>query len=243
MLTVLRLMLTEEYRLHVSYSSPRVFFSMPAYVFAIAFFFAATLPLLENSIPLQDMLLFTNAGVFVYGLSVGAFGFLGKTYLERRYGRTNFLVAMPFLLPLTFRRAYASMFLRDVIFYIVLILVPGLGGVLVASVFAHYHLSSVLVAFTTVTLSFLLGSRRHIFSTFAIYLLVREHHTRGGFQVTDAHRDPLKPAGSGQHGNLKTLLFIARQTHVDLPHRLEIEGHVAREELLHRSGPADQQVG
>ncbi|MDD1755805.1 MAG: hypothetical protein LUQ39_03105 [Methanomassiliicoccales archaeon] len=157
MLTVLRLMLTEEYRLHVSYSSPRVFFSMPAYVFAIAFFFAATLPMLQGSIPLQDILLFTNAGVFVYGLSVGAFGFLGKTYLERRYGRTNFLVAMPFLLPFTFRRAYASMYLRDVIFYIVLILVPGLGGVLVASGLAHYHISSVLVAFATVTLSFLLG--------------------------------------------------------------------------------------
>lgn len=157
MLTVLRLMLTEEYRLHVSYSSPRVFFSMPLYVFMIAFFFAATLPLLEDSIPVEDILLFTNAGVFVYGLSVGAFGFLGKTYLERRYGRSNFLVAMPFLLPFTFRRAYASMYLRDVIFYITLILVPGLGGVLVASAVADYHVSSVLVAFTTVTLSFLLG--------------------------------------------------------------------------------------
>jgi MFS family permease len=157
MLTVLKLMLTEEYRLHVSYSSARVFFSMPAYVFAIAFFFTATLPLMEGAIPVGDMLLFTNAGVFVYGLSVGAFGFLGKTYLERRYGRSNFLVAMPFLLPLTFRQAYASMYLRDVIFYITLILVPGLGGVLVASVVAHYHLSSVLVAFTAVSLSFLLG--------------------------------------------------------------------------------------
>ena len=156
-LTVLRLMLTEEYRLHVSYSSSRVFFSMPLYVFMIAFFLTATLPIMEDTIPVADLLLFTNAGVFVYGLSVGAFGFLGKTYLERRYGRANFLVAMPFLLPITFRRAYASMYLRDVIFYIVLILVPGLGGVLLASTFAHFHLSSVLVSFVTVTLSFLLG--------------------------------------------------------------------------------------
>lgn len=156
-LTVLRLMLREEYRLHVNYSSARVFFSMPAYVFAIAFFFAATLPIMEESIPVGDVLLFTNAGVFVYGLSVGAFGFLGKTYLERRYGRSNFLVAMPFLLPFTFRQAYASMYLRDVIFYVLLILVPGLGGVLVASVVADFYVSSVLVAFVAVTLSFLLG--------------------------------------------------------------------------------------
>ena len=157
MLTVLRLMLREEYRLHVAYSSPRVFFSMPAYVFAISFFFAATLPMMGSSLPIGDVLLFTNAGIFVYGLSVGAFGFLGKTYLERRYGRTNFLVAMPFLLPFTFRNAYASMYLRDVIFYIVLILVPGLGGVLLSTLAAPYHVSSVLVAFVAVTLSFLLG--------------------------------------------------------------------------------------
>ncbi|MCU0861403.1 MAG: hypothetical protein MUE65_03690 [Methanomassiliicoccales archaeon] len=157
MLDVLRLMLREEYRLHVSYSSPRVFFSMPAYVFAIALFFASTLPMMEASIPIQDMLLFVNAGIFVYGLSVGAFGFLGKTYLERRYGRTNFLVAMPFLLPFTFRRAFASMYLRDVLFYVVLILVPGLLGVLMSTLVVDYRLASVAAAFTAVLLSFLLG--------------------------------------------------------------------------------------
>jgi len=146
MLTVLRLMLKEEYRLHVAYSSPRVFFSMPAYVFVIALFFASTLPLMGESIPIGDILLFTNAGIFVYGLSVGAFGFLGKTYLERRYGRNNFLVAMPFLLPFTFRKAYSSMYLRDVIFYVVLILVPGLAGVLMSTPVTDYRLASVVVA-------------------------------------------------------------------------------------------------
>lgn len=168
-------MLTEEYRLHVTYSSPRVFFSMPAYVFVLAFFFASTMPMMAESIPIGDVLLFTNAGIFVYGLSVGAFGFLGKTYLERRYGRTNFLVAMPFLLPFTFRSAYASMYLRDVIFYIILILVPGLGGVLLSTVVAHYHISSVVVAFASVTLSFLLGIS---FSFFASVLYIR---SRAGF--------------------------------------------------------------
>ena len=170
MLTVLRLMLREEYRMHVAYSSPRVFFSMPAYVFFIALFFASTLPLMEDSIPIADILLFTNAGIFVYGLSVGAFGFLGKTYLERRYGRNNFLVAMPFLMPFTFRNAYASMYLRDVIFYVVLILVPGLAGVLMSTLVADYRLASVVVAFVAVLLSFLLGIS---FSFFASVLYLR----------------------------------------------------------------------
>ncbi|MEM0448460.1 MAG: hypothetical protein QW520_01380 [Methanomassiliicoccales archaeon] len=157
MLDLIKLMLKEEYRLHVSYSSARVFFSMPVYVFAISFFFTSTLPIIEANIPIRDILLFTNAGVFIYGLSVGAFGFLGKTYLERRYGRTNFLVAMPFLLPFTFRKAYASMYLRDVIFYVVLILIPGLVGALASTLVVNYRLVSLLAVFVTVLLSFLLG--------------------------------------------------------------------------------------
>src|SRR5436190_20517254 len=33
--------------------------------------------------------------VFLYGLSVGAFGFLGRQYLERTNGTRNYVVAMP----------------------------------------------------------------------------------------------------------------------------------------------------
>lgn len=157
MLDLLRLMLREEYRLHVSYSSARVFFTLPLYVLLIAFFLASTMPIMEPSIRLNEMLLFVNGGVFVYGMSVGAFGFLGQTYLERRTGRANFLVAMPFLLPFTFRRAFASLYLRDVIFYVVLIIIPGVLGVLAASLVVSYHLSSIALVSLAVLLSFMLG--------------------------------------------------------------------------------------
>ena len=41
MFDLLKLMLKEEYRLHVSYSSSRVFYSLPLYIGLIAFFMAA----------------------------------------------------------------------------------------------------------------------------------------------------------------------------------------------------------
>ena len=170
MVGLLSFMLKEEYRVHTTYSSPRVFFSLPVYVFLIALFFASTLPIMQGSIRINEVLLFTNVGIFVYGLSVGAFGFLGKTYLERRQGRSNFLVAMPFLLPFTFRRAYISMFLRDVIFYIVLILVPGLLGVLMSTLMVQYSFASIGLAFLSVLLSFLLGIS---FSFFVSVLYLR----------------------------------------------------------------------
>ncbi|HVO78065.1 MAG TPA: hypothetical protein VMS79_04265 [Methanomassiliicoccales archaeon] len=157
MFDLLSLMMKEEYRLHVSYSSSRVFFSLPLYVALIAFFMATALPSMEGSMSVSELLLLVNGGVFVYGLSVGAFGFLGQALVERRAGRANFIVAMPFLLPFTFRRAFGALYVRDIIFYLILIIVPGVLGVLAATVFIPYHLSSIALAATAVTLSFLLG--------------------------------------------------------------------------------------
>ncbi len=155
--SLLKLMMLEEYRLHVSYSSRRMFMAMPIYVFVLSFFFAGSFPNLSTGMPLADMLTLALGGIFIYGVSVGAFGFLGHTYIERRYGKVNFIIAMPFLLPLSFRSTFFGMFLRDIIFYTILILGPAFGGVLLASVFAHYALVSCLMLFAAMFLAFLFG--------------------------------------------------------------------------------------
>ena len=141
MSSLLRLMLLEEYRLHVSHSSRRMFMSMPIYVFVLSFFFAGSFPNLQTGMPLGDILTLALGGVFVYGISVGAFGFLGHTYIERRYGKVNFIIAMPFLLPLSFQATFFGMYVRDIIFYTILILGPAFSGVLLASFFCLLYTS------------------------------------------------------------------------------------------------------
>ena len=153
--SLLRLMMLEEYRLHVSRSSRRMFMAMPIYVFVLVFFFAGSFPNLQTGMPLSDMLTLALGGVFIYGISVGAFGFMGHTYIERRYGKVNFIITMPFLLPLSFRSTFFGMYLRDTIFYTILILGPAFCGVLLASFFAHYALVSCLMLFASMFLSFL----------------------------------------------------------------------------------------
>ncbi|MBI0584525.1 MAG: hypothetical protein ISF22_09910 [Methanomassiliicoccus sp.] len=154
---LLRLMLREEYRLHVSYSSARMFLAMPFFVLLLSFVLSLTMVNLQDSVGLRDMVTNLNAGVYLYGMSVGAFGFLGKTYVERRQGKTNYMVAMPALLPLSFRSTFLGMYLRDVVFYMALILGPALIGLAIASPFAGYAPLSVLVVGATMTLSFLSG--------------------------------------------------------------------------------------
>ncbi|HEY3420246.1 MAG TPA: hypothetical protein VGK23_06800 [Methanomassiliicoccales archaeon] len=178
--SLLRLMLLEEYRLHVSQTSRRMFMAMPIYVFVLTFFFAGSFPNLQTGLPLGDMLTLALGGIFIYGISVGAFGFLGHTYIERRYGKVNFIIAMPFLLPLSFRSTFFGMYVRDIIFYTVLILGPAFCGLLLASFFAHYALISCLMLFVAMFLSFLFG----ISLSFAISVLYTRSTLAFGIAVT-----------------------------------------------------------
>ncbi len=157
MKTLLRLMLKEEYRMHVSYSSQTIFLALPAFVCIVSFFIGMTLGNLTQSVSLEEMIVLTNVGLFLYGLSVGAFGFLGRTYIERRHGRFNYLIAMPTTLPLSFKKTFLGMFLRDVVFYLALILLPATAGLLIAVPFAPLSLFSVLSVFLCILLTFLLG--------------------------------------------------------------------------------------
>jgi hypothetical protein len=167
MLELFRLMMKEEYRLHVSYSSRQMFFTMPLFITLITAFFASTFSMLSDTIDLVDMVTLTQLGIFLYGVSVGTFGFLGRTYVERRYGRINFIVTMPFLIPITFRRTFLGMYLRDIAFYSVLILIPAFLGLLIAALIVPYSLVSVGLMFLALFMSFLLG----ISLSFAISVL------------------------------------------------------------------------
>jgi len=154
---LLALMMKEEYRLHISYSSSRVFFTLPIYVILFTAFFGATFSGMTGVMTLSQIILMVHAGLFIYGLSVGSFGFLGRTYIERRYGKNNFIVTMPFLIPISFQRVYLAMFVRDLIFYSFLFIGPAMVGMSIAALIVHYRFVSVLLMFAALFLSFLFG--------------------------------------------------------------------------------------
>jgi MFS family permease len=154
---LLRLMLREEYRLHVSYSSARMFLAMPAFVFLISLVTSLTLRNLQGTIDLEEMMLGLNSGACLYGISVGALGFMGRTYVERRQGKYNYVVAMPALFPMSYRSTFLGMYVRDIVFYMVLILGPAALGLASAAPLVGYSYYAVLSVSLTLVLSFLSG--------------------------------------------------------------------------------------
>jgi hypothetical protein len=103
-------------------------------------------------------------------MSVGAFAFMGMQMVERRFvGRRNFLVAMPSLLPITYKKTFLGLYLRDVIFYTALLVFPLILGLILSVPFTNFSLISIGVLFVAVLFSFLLGMSVSFFM-FAIYV-------------------------------------------------------------------------
>jgi len=143
--------------MHASYTSRRMFLAFPTFVLLLSFATGAAAPKYLTVTPLPDLLLVLHVAIFLYGLSVGAFGFLGRQYQERATGYRNYLVTQPSLLPMSFKRTFLGMYARDAIFYLLLILLPMTAGLFLSIPFSHFRATSILLLFGAAMISFLAG--------------------------------------------------------------------------------------
>ncbi|UCE73025.1 MAG: hypothetical protein JSV56_08270, partial [Methanomassiliicoccales archaeon] len=169
MKTLLPLMLKEEFRFHASHSNRYIFLSFPVIICCFSFAAAVSSPRIFMEISAERLLQLVHISILLYGMSVGAFAFLGMQIVERRFGRRNFLVAMPSLLPMTFKKTFFGLYLRDVIFYIALLILPLILGIVLSVPITHFSLLSIGKLFVAVLLSFLLGMSISFFMS-AVYI-------------------------------------------------------------------------
>src|SRR5207248_11774359 len=88
--------------------------------------------------------------------------------------------AMPVILQMGFRRTFLGMFVRDAIFYMVLLLVPATVGLALSVPVTRFRLTSIGVLFGAALLSFLLGMSLSFFVS-TVYM-----RSRAGFVVAVA---------------------------------------------------------
>lgn len=167
-----RLFLREEFRMHTYYTNPRMFLAFPFIVFMFAFGVALTSDRILADTSIDEIMLLLHVSVFLYGLSVGAFGFMGREYVERQHGRRKYLVASPLTLPISFRKTFLGMYLRDVIFYVLLLLLPAILGLLLSVPFTGFRWTSVVLLFLAALVSFLIGISLSFFAS-VVYIRSR----------------------------------------------------------------------
>lgn len=169
MRTLIPLMLKEEFRFHASHSNRYIFLSFPLIVCIFSFATAVSSPRIFEEVSANQLIQMVHVSIFLYGMSVGAFAFLGMQMVERRFGRRNFLVAMPSLLPISYKKTFFGLYVRDVIFYIALLIFPLILGLIISVPITHFSIVSIGFLFVAVLLSFLLGMSVSFFMS-SIYI-------------------------------------------------------------------------
>ena len=76
----------------------------------------------------QELRFALHLPMFMFSLGMGTFAFMGRDAIVRRTGTKNYLLAAPALQPLPNSMAHFAYFVKDLLFYVLLILTPIISG-------------------------------------------------------------------------------------------------------------------
>ncbi|MBT4065695.1 MAG: hypothetical protein HOE76_00545 [Euryarchaeota archaeon] len=82
----------------------------------------------SSSFSWQEMRFALHLPLLMFSLGMGSFAFLGREKVLARTGTKNYLLASPALQPLTNSTAHFAYFMKDLSYYVMLILTPVISG-------------------------------------------------------------------------------------------------------------------
>jgi len=172
MFEILKSMMKEEWRSHSTMFGSLMFFLFPVVISIFAFIGTLFLPILKNILPTSQIALLVHYVFVLFGLSVGAFGLFGREVMNRRFGQASMIAYSSRTLPVSEREIFLNFFIKDVIYYFFLWILPFVAGFASASPFISISLSYSWILAITLTLSFLIGlSISFFFSTIYVHSL------------------------------------------------------------------------
>ncbi len=135
MMGLVKLFLLEEVRLRRSFSTALSLLIFPEIILVGALAGYIFAPFLMETITYDELHLAILSGLLLFGISMGGIAFLGKEFLERSLGPVNMFAASSAYHPVGEKNLFFAYFLHDLIFYLLLILVPmtvgfGLGTII-----------------------------------------------------------------------------------------------------------------
>jgi hypothetical protein len=150
-------MMKEEWRLHSTMFGSISFALFPVLIFGIVFMGSFLLPLFRSVLPGGDLAVIITGAFILLGVMVGGFGLLGNEVMNRRFGQASLLAYSSRSLPIGERTIFFNFVVKDIVYYIVLWVLPFAAGFIVASPFTGVSLSTCLLLTLSLTLSFLTG--------------------------------------------------------------------------------------
>jgi len=156
-LILLKIMIKEEWRLHTSLFEKRMFASFPLLIGIISFIASFFLPFFAQVMAYPQIFQSAHYIFIFFGVSIGAFGLFGREVMNRRFGQASLLAYSSRSLPISERTIFTNFFIKDILFYILLWILPITLGFTLATPFIQINTLSAIIACSTLMLSFLIG--------------------------------------------------------------------------------------
>ncbi len=149
-------MVREEWRMHASMFGGRMFALFPLMLAGFAAVGAVFASVLVDIIGSFAVAFIAHYSLLLFGVSVGAFGLLGREIMNRRFGQASLVAYSARSLPVSERHVMAAFYLKDILYYMLLWILPLLAGLALAAPLLS-HGSAAPRLLVSLPLSFLVG--------------------------------------------------------------------------------------
>ena len=157
MFETFKVMMKEEWRIHSVFFGGTSFALFPVILSVLAFVGFIMLPIIKLMVSTTGLIEIFQYSFLMFGLSVGAFGLLGREVMNRRFGSASLIAYSSRTLPVSEKNILANFFIKDVIYYFSLWLLPIFVGFTGASFFLSLGFAYSASFLLVMILSFMLG--------------------------------------------------------------------------------------
>ncbi|MDD3247124.1 MAG: hypothetical protein PHF18_09800 [Methanosarcina sp.] len=161
MFDIFKSMIKEEWRMHSSLFGHSGFALFPVFIFLFTFFVSLVLPVFREIVTDAQIALGMHYIFLLVGGMVGAFGLLGREFMNRRFGQASLIAYSSRVLPVSERFIFANFLGKDVVYYFILYILPFVAGFALAAKFVpagNFGASATLLTLLlTLSISFMIG--------------------------------------------------------------------------------------
>lgn len=161
MFEIFKSMLKEEWRMHSNLFGNNGFSLFPGFIFLFTFFVSLVLPVFSEIFTYAQIALGMHYFFLLLGSMVGAFGLMGREFMNRRFGQASMIAYSSRTLPVSERLIFANFLVKDVVYYFALYVLPFVAGFALAAALipaGNFHFTfTLLFLLLTLSLSFMIG--------------------------------------------------------------------------------------
>jgi hypothetical protein len=161
MFDIFKNMIKEEWRMHSSIFGNNGFALFPVFIFLFTFFVSLVLPVFREIVTDAQIALGMHYFFLLMGAMIGAFGLMGREFMNRRFGQASLIAYSSRVLPVSERFIFANFLGKDILYYFLLYILPFVAGFALAAEFVPAGIFSapatLLTLVLTLSFSFAIG--------------------------------------------------------------------------------------